>query len=47
MMNLSPLLRWILKKLIGMIKAGKIIDSKTICAVMIYAAKKEITYDYL
>ena len=31
-----------IKKLIGMIKAGKIIDSKTICAVMIYAAKKKI-----
>ena len=30
------------KKLIGMIKAGKIIDSKTICAVMIYAAKKKL-----
>jgi len=25
-----------------MIKAGKIIDSKTICAVMIYAAKKKM-----
>ena len=25
-----------------MIKAGKIIDSKTICAVMIYAAKKKL-----
>ena len=31
-----------IKKLIGMIKAGKIIDSKTICAVMIYAAKKKL-----
>jgi len=31
-----------MKKLIGMIKAGKIIDSKTICAVMIYAAKKKL-----
>ena len=31
-----------IKKLIGMIKAGKIIDSKTICAVMIYAAKKNL-----
>ena len=25
-----------------MIKTGKIIDSKTICAVMIYAAKKKV-----
>jgi len=25
-----------------MIKSGKIIDSKTICAVMIYAAKKKL-----
>ena len=32
-----------IKRLIGMIKAGKIIDSKTICAVMIYAAKKKCT----
>jgi len=31
-----------IKKLIGMIKAGKIIDSKTICAVMIYAAKRKL-----
>ena len=31
-----------IKKLIGMIKSGKIIDSKTICAVMIYAAKEKI-----
>ena len=31
-----------IKKLIGMIKAGKIIDSKTICAVMIYAAKEKL-----
>ena len=31
-----------IKKLIAMIKAGKIIDSKTICAVMIYAAKKKL-----
>ena len=30
-----------LPKLLRMIKAGKIIDSKTICAVMIYAAKKK------
>ena len=30
------------KKLIGMIKAGKIADSKTICAVMVYAAKKKL-----
>jgi len=25
-----------------MIKTGKIIDSKTICAVMVYAAKKKM-----
>ena len=31
-----------LKKLIQMIKTGKIIDSKTICAVMTYAAQKEL-----
>ena len=31
-----------IKKLIGMIKTGKIIDSKIICAVMIYAAKKKL-----
>ncbi|MCH7757029.1 MAG: NUDIX hydrolase [Thaumarchaeota archaeon] len=31
-----------LKRLIGMIKAGKIKDSKTICAVLIYAAKKKL-----
>lgn len=31
-----------LKKLICMIKAGKIKDSKTICAVLIYAAKKKL-----
>jgi ADP-ribose pyrophosphatase len=31
-----------IKKLIGMIKVGKIIDSKTICAIMIYAAKKKL-----
>ena len=31
-----------LKKLIGMIKSGKIQDSKTICAVLTYAAKKKI-----
>ena len=31
-----------LKKLIGMIKAGKIIDSKTICVVMTYAMKKKL-----
>ena len=31
-----------LPKLLKMIKAGKIIDSKTICAVMIYAAKKKM-----
>ena len=31
-----------LTKLLKMIRAGKIIDSKTICAVMIYAAKKKM-----
>ena len=31
-----------LSKLIKMIKSGKIIDSKTICAVMVYAAKKKL-----
>jgi ADP-ribose pyrophosphatase len=31
-----------LKKLIGMIKSGKIIDSKTICAVLTYAAKNRM-----
>jgi len=31
-----------LKKLIRMIKSGKIIDSKTISSVMIYAAKKNL-----
>ena len=31
-----------LKKLLGMIKAGKIQDSKTICAVLTYAAKKKL-----
>ena len=31
-----------LKKLIQMIKTGKIIDSKTICAVLTYAAKKKL-----
>ena len=31
-----------LKKLIGMIKKGKIQDSKTICAVLTYAAKKNL-----
>ena len=30
------------KKLLKMITSGKIIDSKTICAVMIYAAKKKL-----
>ena len=30
-----------LKRLIGMIKTGKIQDSKTICAVLTYAAKKK------
>tara|TARA_Y100001949_G_scaffold74002_1_gene62853 strand:- start:23 stop:535 length:513 start_codon:yes stop_codon:yes gene_type:complete len=31
-----------LSKLIKMIKSGKIIDSKTICGVMVYAAKKKL-----
>ena len=31
-----------LKKLLGMIKSGKIQDSKTICAVLTYAAKKKL-----
>lgn len=31
-----------LKKLVGMIRSGKIIDSKTICAVLTYAAKNKI-----
>ena len=31
-----------LKKLIQMIKSGKIIDSKTICAVLTYAIKKKL-----
>jgi ADP-ribose pyrophosphatase len=31
-----------LKRLIGMIKSGKIQDSKTICAVLTYAAKKKL-----
>ena len=31
-----------LKKLLGMIKSGKIQDSKTICAVLVYAAKKKL-----
>ena len=31
-----------LKKIISMIKSGKITDSKTICSVMIYASKKKI-----
>ena len=31
-----------LSKLIKLIKSGKIIDSKTICAVMVYAAKKKL-----
>jgi|TARA_B110001454_G_C12586426_1_gene378309 ADP-ribose pyrophosphatase len=31
-----------LPKLIKMIKLGKIIDSKTICAVMVYAARKKL-----
>jgi ADP-ribose pyrophosphatase len=31
-----------MKRLIGMIKSGKIQDSKTICAVLTYAAKKKL-----
>ena len=31
-----------LSRLIKMIKSGKIIESKTICAVMVYAAKKKL-----
>ena len=31
-----------LSRLIKMIKSGKIIDSKTICAVMVYSAKKKL-----
>lgn len=31
-----------IKKLISMIKSGKIIDSKTICAVLTYAAKNKL-----
>ena len=31
-----------LKKIISMIKSGKITDSKTICSVMIYASKKNM-----
>lgn len=31
-----------LKRLLGMIKSGKIQDSKTICAVLTYAAKKKL-----
>lgn len=31
-----------LKKLMSMIKAGRIIDSKTICAVLTYAAKNKL-----
>jgi len=31
-----------LPKLIKLIKSGKIIDSKTICAVMVYAARKKL-----
>ena len=30
------------RKLIKLIKSGKIIDSKTICAVMVYAARKKL-----
>ncbi len=31
-----------LQKLINMIKKGKIVDSKTICAILTYAAKKKL-----
>ena len=31
-----------LKKLVGMIKAGRIIDSKTICAVLTYVVKNKL-----
>ena len=31
-----------LKKVLSMIKTGKIQDSKTICAVLTYAAKKKL-----
>ena len=31
-----------MKKLLRMIKSGKIQDSKTICAVLTYAAKKKL-----
>jgi len=31
-----------ISKLIKMIKSGKIVDSKTICTVMVYAAKKQL-----
>ena len=31
-----------LNKLIKLIKLGKITDSKTICAVMVYAARKKL-----
>jgi ADP-ribose pyrophosphatase len=31
-----------LPKLIKLIKSSKIIDSKTICAVMVYAARKKL-----
>lgn len=31
-----------IKKLVGMIKNGKIQDSKTICAILTYAAKKKL-----
>ena len=33
-----------LNKLIKMIKSGKITDSKTICAVMVYAARKKLLW---
>lgn len=32
------------KKLLKMIKAGKILDSKTICAALTYAAKEKISF---
>jgi len=31
-----------MKKLLSMIKTGKIQDSKTICAILMYATKKKI-----
>ena len=40
--EIMSVVRMDLKKLIGMIKSGKIIDSKTICAVLTYAAKNRL-----